>query len=162
MLRLQLHLFSHGFVEDKISWVSSYWGKWVVTSSKHWQTHVIQHLNIHSCFNRSDWNFFAVWSPKETFVLTASDTHGRVFMLLTTLCINLLNARLLSVAQTMNICSCQTLRNPTQQSVAQPILHHNRNKLSFSSSGWCKRFYQESFPLKEQNNVKYINVLLLP
>lgn len=76
--------------------------------------------------------------------------------------LDVLNAHLLLIAQTKDICSCQTIWNPTEQSVAQPIPHHSRKKLSFSSSGWCNRFYQEFLPLKEQINAKYINVLLLP
>lgn len=77
------------------------------------------------------------------------------------LCTNLLNARLFSIAQTMDICSCQHT-STEQQSVAQSILHPSRKKITFSSSSWYNRCYQEFFPLKEQSDAKYINVLLLP
>lgn len=161
MLRLQLHLFSHSFVEAEVSWVSSHRGKWVVTSSKHWQIHNL--TNTHNCFNRSDQIFFFFLQhevPNKHLCWQWHMEGSSCFW--HTLRTNLLNAHLLSLVQTTEICSCQTIRNPTQWSVAQSIPHHSRKTLSFSSSGWCNRFYQVFLPLKEEINAKYINVLLLP
>lgn len=61
-------------------------------------------------------------------------------------------------AQTMDICSHQTINKLTQQSVSQSVLHHGRKTLSFGSTGSYKGFIRQSYLSKHK---LMLNTLML-